>query len=67
MRVANTGISAVVDAYGRTVASLPLGVEGVLDAALPRPGPATFYAWAGDAVFAGMLLIFLAFSRFRIA
>ncbi|WP_197282492.1 apolipoprotein N-acyltransferase [Bosea thiooxidans] len=67
VRVANTGISAVVDAYGRTVASLPLGVEGVLDAALPRPGPTTFYAWAGDLVFAGMLLVFLAISRLRAA
>jgi apolipoprotein N-acyltransferase len=65
VRVANTGISAVVDAYGRTVASLPLGVEGVLDAELPRSGPVTFYARAGDAAFLGMLLLFLALSRFR--
>ena len=37
VRAANTGISAVVDPYGRIVASLPLGTEGVLDAGLPRP------------------------------
>ncbi|QEL24533.1 apolipoprotein N-acyltransferase [Bosea sp. F3-2] len=65
VRVANTGISGVVDAYGRVVASLPLGVEGVLDAPLPRSGPVTPYARGGDAVFAGMLLIFLAVSRFK--
>nr|WP_047580163.1 apolipoprotein N-acyltransferase [Methylobacterium sp. ZNC0032] len=65
VRVANTGISAVVDAYGRTVASLPLGVEGVLDSGLPRAGPVTPYGRLGDSIFAGLLLLFLAFSRFR--
>ena len=65
VRVANTGISAVVDAYGRTVASLPLGVEGVLDSGLPRAGPITLYGRVGDFAFAGLLLVFLAFSRLR--
>jgi apolipoprotein N-acyltransferase len=65
VRVANTGISGVVDAYGRVAASLPLGVEGVLDATLPRAGPVTLYGRAGDFVFAGLLFLFLAASRFR--
>ncbi|TAJ29996.1 apolipoprotein N-acyltransferase [Bosea sp. (in: a-proteobacteria)] len=64
VRVANTGISGVVDAYGRVVASLPLGAEGVLDTALPRRGPATLYGRAGDAVFAGLVVLFLAISSF---
>jgi apolipoprotein N-acyltransferase len=35
VRAANTGISAVIDPVGRIVNSLPLGIEGVLDARLP--------------------------------
>ena len=48
VRVANTGISAVIDPVGRVVNSLPLGTEGVLDAPLPRALRATFYANWGD-------------------
>jgi apolipoprotein N-acyltransferase len=35
VRAANNGISAVVDPYGRIVASLQLNVEGALDSGLP--------------------------------
>jgi apolipoprotein N-acyltransferase len=66
VRVANTGISAVVDGYGRITASLPLGSEGVLDASLPRSLPDTLYARWGDMVFAGLLLGFLLLSRLRL-
>jgi apolipoprotein N-acyltransferase len=37
VRTANTGISAIIDGYGRVLESLPLGTRGVLDAPLPRP------------------------------
>jgi apolipoprotein N-acyltransferase len=36
IRAANTGISAIVDPYGRVLAKLPLGTEGVLDGDLPQ-------------------------------
>ncbi|WP_082524039.1 apolipoprotein N-acyltransferase [Methylobacterium sp. Leaf399] len=56
VRDANTGLSAVVDGHGRITASLPLGVEGVLDAALPaRLSGRTLYAALGDIPFAVML------------
>jgi apolipoprotein N-acyltransferase len=35
VRAANTGISGVVDAYGRVEAALALGTKGVIDAPLP--------------------------------
>jgi apolipoprotein N-acyltransferase len=62
VRVANTGISAVVDPLGRIVRSLPLGVEAVLDAQLPRRIAQPLYARTGDgmvAAFLGLLLIVL--------
>jgi apolipoprotein N-acyltransferase len=48
LRAANTGISAVIDARGRVVAELPMGVADYIDAALPPPLPPTFYARFGD-------------------
>ena len=59
MRAANTGISAVVDPYGRVVASLPLGTEGVLDAALPRSLSRTVYGQSRRFVLTAMLVICL--------
>ncbi|MDE0779789.1 MAG: apolipoprotein N-acyltransferase [Alphaproteobacteria bacterium] len=50
VRAANTGISAVVDPYGRLRARLEIGVEGVLDSELPQPIAATFYARWGNLV-----------------
>ncbi len=43
MRSANTGISAVIDPYGRILAQLALGETGVIDHGLPKAIPETFY------------------------
>lgn len=47
VRVANNGISAVIDGYGRVLDSLDLGQEGVLDSALPKALSAPVYAKTG--------------------
>ncbi|TPQ36734.1 apolipoprotein N-acyltransferase [Bradyrhizobium guangdongense] len=61
VRSANTGISAVVDPVGRTVASLGLGLEGILDASLPAAISPTVYARVGDipaAIIVALAIIF---------
>ena len=55
VRAANSGISAIVDPYGRIAASLPLGATGVVDGILPAPLDPTIQARFGDLVF--LLLI----------
>ena len=47
-RAANTGISAVIDARGQVVDSLPLNQPGYLDARLPAALPQTIYARFGS-------------------
>jgi apolipoprotein N-acyltransferase len=53
VRAANTGVSAVIDAYGRVLASLDMDRQGVIDHVLPPARAATPYARWHD----GMLLL----------
>jgi apolipoprotein N-acyltransferase len=62
VRAANSGVSAVIDGYGRILASAPLGVEGVLDASLPKPLASTWqYRWGSLSALA-IAIVFLSIS-----
>lgn len=50
VRSANTGISAVIDPYGRIFSEIGLGEKGFLDAELPNPGGPTFFVQFGTIV-----------------
>lgn len=55
IRAANTGISAVIDAYGNVLASLDMQREGIIDHVLPAARAATPYARWGDATLLAVL------------
>jgi apolipoprotein N-acyltransferase len=48
IRAANTGVSAVIDAYGRVLASLDMQQQGIIDHRLPPAREATPYSRWGD-------------------
>ena len=50
VRVANTGISGVVDAHGRVIATLALGFEGALNVILPPPAAPTLFSRFGNLI-----------------
>ncbi|AWU94907.1 apolipoprotein N-acyltransferase [Azospirillum ramasamyi] len=70
VRVANTGISGVVDSYGRVQQLLGLGERGFIDTTLPKAPPSvTAYARMGDWIFGigllGCVLVALASRNHR--
>ena len=66
VRVANTGISAVVDGYGRTLKKLELNERAVIDAKLPAAlSNSTLFSRIGSWGLPALLLGFLLISRMR--
>ena len=59
-RAANTGISAMIDPYGRILAEIGLGEKGVLDADLPKVGPPTPFVQFGTILEISVLLLAVA-------
>ncbi len=57
VRAANTGITAVVDAFGRITSRLPIMERGVIDADLPPAADPTLYAKLGDRAFLVLWLV----------
>ena len=57
VRVANTGISAVVDSFGRIIGRIALGEKGILDSRLPGHLPATLFSRFGHWPFLLIALI----------
>ncbi len=55
VRSANTGISAVIDPFGRALEQLGLGEFGIIDSPLPRATAVTLYARFGDWPLMGLL------------
>lgn len=67
-RSANTGISALIDPYGRIIDQLPLNTQGTIAAPLPAALAPTLYAKIGDMLFWsvwGLLIIGSFFAAHR--
>jgi apolipoprotein N-acyltransferase len=64
VRVANTGVTAVIDARGRVLDQLPFGTMGVLDTKVPGALPPTPFVRFGDGPVM-LLLAGLAFCSMR--
>ncbi|MHC9234718.1 apolipoprotein N-acyltransferase [Pseudooceanicola sp. 502str34] len=58
-RVANTGVSAMIDASGAVTGSLPLNAAGWRDLPLPPAGAPTLYSRTGDGPIAVLFLLCL--------
>ena len=65
IRVANTGITAVVDAHGRVVEELPFGTMAAMDTHVPGALPPTPYSLWGDGPVALLLAGLAAMAAVR--
>ncbi|MEG9883330.1 MAG: apolipoprotein N-acyltransferase [Hyphomicrobiales bacterium] len=67
VRAANTGISAIIDPYGRIVSRLDLGEAGIIDGPVPCPLELTLYSRFGGYIplllVIGIVTTILSFNR----
>ena len=66
IRATNTGVSAVIDAYGRTIHSLGLNATGVIDSRLPAAIPGTTLFARGGELSIFFLLFGVLFAVFLV-
>ena len=66
VRSANTGISGLIDPYGRVIQGAPLLEEAAMTVSLPRPAKnVTIYSRFGEYIFLTILLLILAAAIVR--
>ena len=64
IRAANTGISAVIDQYGKYIERLELGKEGVIDSNIPLNNLKTIFSIYGNYMYLISLMFLLMLVRF---
>ena len=57
LRVANTGISAIIDANGNIIENISVNKSGYLDSLIPSRKPNTVYGLYGDLIFLSLVLL----------
>jgi apolipoprotein N-acyltransferase len=69
LRATPTGVSAVIDARGRLIGTVPAGQEGAIEAPLPSALPPTLFSRLGNwlALVVGLLSVVLAIAFRRFA
>ncbi len=58
VRAANSGISAITDAYGRIIGLIPLGRSGLIDRPLPKALKSTLFSKYGNLPYGLILFVF---------
>ena len=65
-RSANTGISAIIDPYGRIISQIGMGREGYLDGFIPPQLAPTFYSRLGTTFFNSLIIVMLVLTIFTL-